>query len=254
LTRVESIALNRQFLSAEWRHLVMLNYEVDPGILRPLVPDGTELDAFHGTTFVSLVGFRFLRTRLLGIPVPFHRNFEEVNLRFYVRRNVGGEWRRGVVFVKEIVPKWALAAVARWVYNENYVACPMDSHVQLPDPARGISGVVEYRWGKYPARNVIRAEFTGSPSYPAPASQEEFITQHYWGYVVQRRGTVLEYGVQHPQWRVGRALTARLECDVESCYGRRFCHTLGREPASAFVAEGSSVAVFRGVPLPTEDQ
>ncbi len=238
--------MNRRFLSAEWRHLVMLNYEVDPGTLRSLVPAGTELDFWNGTTYLSLVGFRFLRTRLLGIPVPFHRNFEEVNLRFYVRRHVGGEWRRGVVFVKEVVPKWAIAAVARWVYNENYVACPMDSQVRLPDPARDPRGVVEYGWGKRPTRNAIRAEFAGPPGYPATGSQEEFITEHYWGYVPQRRGTVLEYGVQHPQWRVWRASAARLECDVEGCYGRRFCEALEREPHSAFVAEGSAVTVFRG--------
>jgi uncharacterized protein YqjF (DUF2071 family) len=242
--------MNRRFLSAEWRHLVMLNYEVDPGILRPLVPDRTELDAWNGTTFVSLVGFRFLRTRLLGIPIPFHRNFEEVNLRFYVRRHVGEEWRRGVVFVKEVVPKWAIAAVARWLYNENYAACPMDSQVRLPDPARGLVGIAEYGWGKPPARNAIRAEFAGAPSYPVAGSQEEFITEHYWGYVWQRRGTVLEYGVRHPPWRVWRAVAARLECDVESCYGRRFCEALGREPRSAFVAEGSAVTVFRGAPFP----
>src|SRR5262245_66643536 len=130
--------MNRRFLTAEWRYLVMQNYQIDPVALRPLAPAGTELDFWNGTTFVSLVGFRFLRTRLLGIPVPFHCNFEEVNLRFYVRRHVGAEWRRGVVFVKEVVPKWTIAAVARWLYNENYVASPMDSQVGLPDPSRGV--------------------------------------------------------------------------------------------------------------------
>jgi uncharacterized protein YqjF (DUF2071 family) len=242
----------KRFLTAEWRYLAMLNYEIDPDVLRPLVPEGTELDAWNGTTFVSLVGFRFLRTRLLGLPVPFHRNFEEVNLRFYVRRRVGGEWRRGVVFVKEVVPQWAIAAVARWVYNENYVACPMDSQVQLPDPARGLGGFVEYGWGRHPGRNALRVDFAGSPSYPVAGSHEEFIAEHYWGYVVQRRGTVLEYEVQHPPWRVWRATTARLECDVASCYGRPFGAALGQEPSSAFVAEGSAVTVFRGVPLPKQ--
>jgi uncharacterized protein YqjF (DUF2071 family) len=244
--------MSRQFVSAEWLHLVMLNYEIDPSVLRPLVPGGTQLDAWNGKTFVSLVGFRFLRTRVLGIPVPFHRNFEEVNLRFYVRRQVGGEWRRGVVFVKEIVPKWAIAAVARWLYNESYVACPMDSLIQLPEPSRGLGGIVEYGWGKRPARNVIRAEFTGSPTCPLAGSQEEFITEHYWGYALQRRGAVMEYGVQHPPWRVWRAATARLECDIESCYGRQFCDVLKAEPNSAFVAEGSAVTVCQGDQLPQQ--
>jgi uncharacterized protein YqjF (DUF2071 family) len=242
--------MKRRFLTAEWRDLVMLNYDIDPGILRPLVPAGTELDTWQGRTFVSLVGFRFLRTRLLGIPVPFHRDFEEVNLRFYVRRYVDGAVRRGVVFVQEIVPKWAIAAVARWVYNENYVACPMDSQLRLPDPSRGLDGFAEYRWRKGAAQHTLRAEFAGTPSYPVPGSLEEFIVEHYWGYVSQRDGAVLEYGVEHPPWRVWRATAAHVECDVESCYGRQFVEALGREPSSALVAEGSAVTVFWGHRLP----
>src|SRR5262249_1956516 len=134
----------------------------------------------------------------------------------------------------------------------NYVACPMDSQVQLPDLSRGLGGAVEYSWGKRPARNTIRAEFAGSPSYPVAGSREEFITEHYWGYVLQSCGSALEYAVQHPQWRVWRAQAARLECDVASCYGRQFCEALGREPSSAFVAEGSAVTVFRGDRLPKQ--
>src|ERR1700730_14672902 len=110
----------RTFLTAEWRNLAMLNYEVEPSLLSPFIPSGTEIDRWDDKTFVSLVGFRFLNTRVRGIPIPFHRNFEEVNLRFYVRRTVGDEVRRGVVFIKEIVPRWAIAAVARSVYNERY--------------------------------------------------------------------------------------------------------------------------------------
>ena len=138
--------MGRRFLSAAWRNLVMLNYEIDPTVLRPLIPKGTELDPWNGRYFVSVVGFLFLQTRVLGVPIPFHRNFEEVNLRFYVRRQARDGWRRGVVFVKEIVPRIAIAAVARWIYNENYVACPMSSSVRLPDEARGTPGWAEYRW------------------------------------------------------------------------------------------------------------
>src|SRR5262245_20887686 len=112
---------NRDFLTADWRYLVMINYEVDPEILHPYIPGGTELDQWQGRTFVSVVGFLFLRTRVLGLTIPFHHNFEEVNLRFYVRRRAIEGWRRGVVFIREIVPRWAIAAVAREFYNENYV-------------------------------------------------------------------------------------------------------------------------------------
>ena len=241
--------MKRRFLSAEWRHLAMLNYDVDPAILRPLVPGGTDLDSWNGKTFLSLVGFLFLRTRVLGIPIPFHRNFEEVNLRFYVRRRAPESWRRGVVFVKEFVPKAAIAAVARWVYNENYVACPMGSHVRMPDASSGVRGSVEYTWTSQSVRNALRVEFEGPPSLPEAGSEEEFITEHYWGYVRQRNGSALEYGVEHPPWR---ASSAHLACAVEVCYGRQYCAALEQQPSSAFLAEGSAVSVFRGERLPAQ--
>ncbi|HVS36534.1 MAG TPA: DUF2071 domain-containing protein [Gemmataceae bacterium] len=238
--------MKRRFLTAEWRHLLMLNYEIAPAALRPLAPPGTEIDSWNGRTFLSVVGFLFLNTRLLGLPVPFHRNFPEVNLRIYVRRDAADGRRRGVVFVKEIVPKWAVAAVARWVYNENYVAHPMQSHVQLPDAARGVGGRVEYGWTSGGRPNSLAADFAGEPALPAAGSEEEFITEHYWAYVKQRNGSALEYGVEHPPWRVWRASAARLDCDVEGNYGKDFAAALGRPPSSAFVAEGSPVAVFQG--------
>src|SRR5579871_3939716 len=123
----------------------MLNYEIDPELVRSRIPAGTEIDFWNGRTFVSLVGFRFLDTRVLGWRVPFHTNFDEVNLRFYVRHKSGGEWRRGVVFVKEIVPRTAIALVARWAYNEQYIALPMHSSIQLPAGSDS-SGSVRYGW------------------------------------------------------------------------------------------------------------
>ncbi len=242
--------MTRRFLTAEWRHLLMLNYEIDPSALRPLAPPGTEIDLWNGRTFLSVVGFLFLNTRVLGVPVPFHRNFEEINLRLYVRRQAADGQRRGVVFVKEIVPKWAIAAVARWVYNENYAARRMRSRVRLPDAAKGAGGRVEYGWTDGGRQNGLSAEFGGEPALAAKGSEEEFITEHYWGYVLQRNGSALEYGVEHPPWRVWRASAARLDCDVEDEYGREYLSALSRPPSSAFVAEGSPVAVFQGERLP----
>jgi uncharacterized protein YqjF (DUF2071 family) len=233
-----------------WRSLVMLNYEIDPSVLRPLIPKGAELDPWNGRHFASVVGFLFLNTRVLGVPVPFHRNFAEVNLRFYVRRRASDGWRRGVVFVKEIVPRIAIAAVARWVYNENYVACPMRSSVRLPEEVRGTPGSVEYSWTHNSRRNSVCAEFHGTPVYPGPGSEEEFITEHYWGYVPQRDGSSLEYRVEHPQWRVWRASWGKLDCDIKGFYGEQFYEALSQPPTSAFVAEGSNVAVLKGEEIP----
>jgi uncharacterized protein YqjF (DUF2071 family) len=132
------------FLSAEWHDLVMLNYEVSPRLLQAYVPRGTELDSFEGKTFVSLVGFRFLNTKLFGIlPIPFHTDFDEVNLRFYVRRDNAGTNKRGVVFIREIVPRRTIALVARLAYRENYIALPMNHEIVANSGS--VTAVYEWR-------------------------------------------------------------------------------------------------------------
>lgn len=237
------------FLKADWRHLVMLNYLIDPAILRPLVPAGTELDTWNGNSYVSVVGFLFLRTKVLGIPIPFHRNFEEVNLRFYVRHRGPEGWRRGVTFIKEIVPRGAIAWVARTLYNENYHAMPMRHRVDLRQDALYDGSVVEYGWRGKSGWNTIGATTSGNPTMLAPGSEEEFITEHYWGYAAQRNGSCVEYQVEHPSWRVWNVTSPRLDCNIPEIYGPDFTETLAGPPASAFVAEGSEIIVRKGVGL-----
>lgn len=233
----------RPFLTAEWRDLVMLNYEIDPSSLAPYVPVGTIVDQWEGRTFVSLVGFRFLDTRVLGLPIPGHRNFDEINLRFYVRAPDGDLPRRGVVFVCEIVPRLAVATVARVVYGEHYVARRMRSVVH---PPREGAGVAKYEWweGRWYG---IAAKFQGEPALPVPGSLEAFIAEHYWGYTARGRRTIA-YRVEHPAWRLWPA-RAMLGEAVGEYYGPPFDRVLRGAPHSAFVAEGSPVTVFRGTRL-----
>ena len=234
---------NGIFLRAEWRNLAMLNYEVAPGLLAGFVPAGTELDQWQGKTFVSLVGFRFLKTSVRGMAIPFHRNFDEVNLRFYVRRSEGAEIRRGVVFIREIVPRWAIATMARRLYNESYIALPMDHRAE----SRGGSGLsVEYAWRSRSGWNRMRLSADGEPAPAQEGSEEQFITEHYWGYTRQRDGGTVEYHVTHPQWRVWRCANAGFFGDGAAIYGADFGKVLARRPDSAFVAEGSAVRVFAG--------
>jgi uncharacterized protein YqjF (DUF2071 family) len=235
---------SRPFLTARWRYLAMLNYEVPPEILAPLVPAGTELDSWQGKTFASMVGFLFLDTRVRGIVIPGHRDFEEVNLRFYVRRKAEDGWRRGVVFVKEIVPRYAIASTARLFYGEKYVALPM-RHSITGDPTRG-GLYVMYGWRFQGRWNGIGAVVGGSPQEAAPGSEEEFITEHYWGYSSLRGGGCVEYQVEHPRWRVWKLLRPVLDCDVAALYGPQFAEPLAGEPSSAFLADGSEVAVYPG--------
>ena len=231
------------FLSAEWRDLLMLNYEVDPAILQKHVPIGTELDSFAGKTHVSLVGFRFCRTKLLGnIPIPFHTEFEEINLRFYVKRHEQNEIRRGVVFIAEIVPKRAVAYTARLFYNENYVRRPM-AHRILTDDSKI---EVEYSWGSGNEQCRLKAHASGTPSSPSEGSLQQFITEHYWGYSRQPDGRAVEYHVAHVPWRVWNATHADFSGNPGDLYGDELSRVLTEAPASAFIADGSPVEVFRG--------
>jgi hypothetical protein len=235
-----------RFLTAEWRYLAMLNYEIESGTLMPLVPKGTELDAWNGKTFVSMVGFLFLNTRVRGFAIPFHQNFEEINLRFYVRRKAEDGWRRGVVFVKEIVPRMAIALMARWLYNENYVALPTGNVIVRSAANSGNIETAKYYWQFRGQTHSIELATRGQPSHFVEGSAEEFVVQHHWGYTSQKDGGTIEYQVEHPPWRIWQAQSGRLSCDVEKLYGRRFVGALSAEPSSVFLAEGSEITVYKG--------
>ncbi len=189
-----------------------------------------------------MVGFLFLNTRVKGIPIPLHRNFEEVNLRFYVRTRREAGWERGVVFVKEIVPLPAVALTARWVYGENYIALPMRH--QIKNQGDGIQA--SYGWRFHGKWNLLSARAQGQAQPIVPGSTEEFITEHYWGYARQRDGGTVAYRVEHSRWQVWRAETCRLDCDAQSLYGPRFAESLAQPPVSAFIAVGSETKVMEG--------
>lgn len=236
---------DRRFLTAQWRNLVMANFVVDPAVLKSYVPTGTSLDSSGGTTYVSVVAFQFLRTKVFGIPIPFHRNFEEINLRFYVYREVAGELRKGVVFIRELVPRRAIAFLARVFYQEPYIQLPTRSKIDLP--ATDLQGRFSYQW-KFKGKLCELAADVGSVSrLPEPDSIEEFISERYWGYNKQSDGSTMEYKIKHPKWPIRHSNEVFLDCDVEGLYGTSFGKFLQNAPASVFTADGSDVIVYRGV-------
>lgn len=235
----------RVFLTAEWRHLVMLNYVVEPALLERYVPRGTELDKWNGNTYVSIVGFLFNKTRIKGVPIPFHSSFEELNLRFYVRRQAEDGWRRGVVFIRELVPKRMVAFVARSVYNEKYSYAPM-SH-EINRDANGQVTDLRFDWKYRGTPSHLSVALANAPQPLHDGSEEEFIAEHYWGYAAQRDGGTMEYRVAHPRWSVATATDVSFACDIETLYGPEFVTPLTREPSSAFYATGSAVEVYDGV-------
>ena len=216
----------------------MLNFVVDPKIVAPLVPPGTELDFENGETFLSVVGFLFLDTRLLGLPIPLHCDFEEVNLRFYVRKKSADTWRRGVVFVRELVPRRAIALVARAFYGEKYLALPMKHEIEHVDPKLK----VEYSWRRGRKWESLKMSASGEPQAIAAGSHAEFITEHYWGYTCVRAGCS-EYRVEHPRWKIWNANNFEFRGDTAALYGPQFVETLSAPPRSAFIAEGSPITI-----------
>ena len=216
----------------------MLNYRVDENILQPHVPAGTELDTHDGACYASVVAFQFVDTRVLGVPIPFHRDFTELNLRFYVRRTVSGQPRRGVVFIREVVPRRAIALIAHLIYNEPYVSLPMRSSVR--------SGTVRHEWRRNGRWEGLTATSAEGATIPRAGSHEEFITDHEWGYTRQRGGGTIEYQVQHDHWPVRRARDVRIDADFPGLYGSALGSAL-THPVTAFVVAGSPVTVGRPV-------
>lgn len=232
----------KPFLSAEWRSLVMLNWEVSESLLIPYLPRGVEFDRWGAKLYASIVAFRFLDTRVWGVPIPWHRDFEEVNLRFYVRREVAGEVRRGVVFVRELVPRFWVAALARALYNERYRAVQMSHEVVSTE--RGLRA--RYGWREGGLEHFACASAEGEPRLVPSDSREMFIAEHYWGYSRLRNGSTMEYRVEHPTWRLWTDCQVDLSPDLAQSYGAEWHEVFGRKPDFSFVSEGSPVTVFSG--------
>jgi hypothetical protein len=230
------------FLTAEWRDLAVLTYSIEPALLQPHLPQGLRLDQWEGQAIVSLVGFRFLDTQVLGFRVPFWGSFAEVNLRFYVCRDTAEGERRGVVFIKEIVPYYPVAAIARGLYNENYHSMPMSHEVT--------AGKAEYRWQFEGRENRLAVLAKGLPTLPDDDSLDTFIVDHHWGYSRSRKGACIEYEVDRLPWRTYPVAGFEVDVDVARLYGPEFAEALNRPPISVVLAEGSKVSVSFGRPVP----
>jgi len=237
----EKISIKRTFLDAQWRKLVMVNYAVDPAILKPYVPFNTEVDLWNGTCYVSLVGFMFVDTKMLKLRIPFHVNFEEINLRFYVKhRHTAGE-KRGVVFIKEIVPRAALTLVANLLYSEKYETMPTrHSWIQGEEHL-----TVSYGWKKGDWNN-LKVVADKNPIDLVVGSEEEFITEHFWGYTKINDKVTSEYEVAHPRWQLYPVKEYEVDVDFNKVYGSDFAFLKDETPMSVYLAEGSEIIVRQG--------
>jgi len=229
----------KAFLTAKWEYLVMLNYQIPAEILSPHLPKGTELDLFEGKALASVVGFLFNETKVFGVKWPYHTNFEEVNLRFYVKRFNGGRWKRGVAFISEIVPKHMISWIANALYNEHYSRMPMRHTAHYQNDFLQLN----YEWKNGQQWNNLKVKALNRPIDILPNSEAEFIFEHYWGYNQLNKNTLIEYGVEHPRWEIFPVTYYELHADIASLYGAEFVPYLSAEPHSIMLAKGSEVTI-----------
>jgi uncharacterized protein len=227
------------FLTARWEHLIMANYAVDPALLQAYLPVGTELDFYDGKTYVSLVGFMFIKSKIFGLPIPFFGTFEEVNLRFYVKRKVQGVYRRGVVFINETVPNKSVAWLANKLYKEHYIAIPTKHKWEIGS----VSKKIEYFWKLNNQWNHLKVDAQSEASPMVESGFEAFIFEHYYGYTRVSDTESLEYKIDHPSWLTNKVTAFDIQCDFKNMYGEAFAYLKDKNPDSVFLAEGSGISV-----------
>jgi uncharacterized protein YqjF (DUF2071 family) len=227
------------FLSARWENLIMANYEVESHVLTPYLPRGVELDFCNNKTYVSLVGFMFKQTRLFNLSIPFLGTFEEINLRFYVKRIEGDIIKRGVVFINETVPYKLVAWLANKLYKEHYIAIPTRNAIEITSHLNNIT----YEWRINKRWNHISVNAARQNEQMRRESIEEFIFEHYYGYTKINSRLSQEYRVNHARWQVNKVLDYSIDCDFTSMYGNDFSFLSTRQPDSVLFAVGSPVTI-----------
>lgn len=217
----------------------MANYAVNPKLLEPFLPKGVELDHFNDNSFVSLVGFMFKNTSIFNIPIPFLGTFEEINLRFYVKRKEGNNYKRGVVFINETVPYKPVAFIANKLYKEHYIAIPTKNEIIISDTTKKI----QYQWKAKNTWDHLSVNTLISSKSMLAESIEEFIFEHYYGYTKINDQLTQEYKVNHPRWLINEVIDYSIDCDFKAMYGNGFDFLKNETPHSVIVAEGSEVTV-----------
>jgi uncharacterized protein YqjF (DUF2071 family) len=231
--------MKTHFLRAEWNNLILANYIVPQEVLLPYLPAKTELALFQGNAYVSLVGLMFLNTRVLGLSIPLHTNFEEINLRFYIKYCDNGHWKNGVVFIKEIVSKKSISFIANFVYGENYSTMKM-KHYHIESPESFECG---YEWNDGEKWNKLSAVTNKKSNKIIPGSCESFFADHYWGYSKHSDVQTYEYHVEHDVWETLKVTAYSVDCDFEALYGEKFSFLNKQQPNSVLVTKGSEIKV-----------
>ena len=226
-------------MTARWENLIMANYAIDVAKLKEYLPSGVEIDLYQGKAFVSLVGFLFKNSRIFGMPIPLLGTFEEVNLRFYVKRKESNGYKRGVVFINETVPYKPVAWLANKLYKEHYISIPTKHRIENHQSHKE----VEFQWKTPSQWNKIEVEANILSEEMERGSFQEFIFEHYYGYTRLNDTTSQEYRIRHPRWKLNRVTKYDINCNFAEMYGPAFAELTYQEPKDVFIAEGSNVSI-----------
>lgn len=230
--------MSKTFLKASWENLIMANYEVAPALLMPYLPKGVELDFYQSKTYVSLVGFMFKNTSLFGTPIPLFGSFEEINLRFYVRKIEGNKIKKGVVFINETVPFKVVALLANKLFKEHYISIPTKHSIHI-----GENKNIQYEWKKNGKWNSISVSANIEKHSIEAETMELFIFERYFGFTKINNNLSQEYRINHAKWLTNKIIEAEVTCDFENMYGKSFSVLNNTAPSSIMLAEGSLITV-----------
>ncbi|BAO54491.1 YqjF family protein [Nonlabens marinus] len=225
------------FLTSTWSYLPFANYKVPPELLYPHLPKGTVLDLRGELADISLVGLRFERTRILNLPIPFHINFSEINLRFYVCQPDTG--KKGVVFIKEIVDKPMITFVANNLYHERYQTMPVRFELE---EKKGQKSHLKYQW-KPKTWQEFALTYEPEALSIVDGSEEQFILERYFGYSEYDKKTTFEYEVCHASWEHFKVTDFQIDVDFEQTYGPEFALLNSLRPDSVMMAQGSRISI-----------
>lgn len=228
-------------MTQSWRHITFLHWRVDPDVVRPLLPLGTEPDVFDGAAHVGLVAFRVTWVRMgTGPLLPFGNSFDEINVRTYA---VDGLGRRSVVFLSlDVSAPLAVLAARLGLRLPFFLA-------ELSVDTRG--NTVTYRCRRrWPGRDAPRSATSvrvGSV-LREPTELDRFLTAR-WGMHFSWCGHTVHLGNTHPSWSLHRAELLELTDELVAAAG---LPVLGTAPVSVRYASGTT-ARFGPVPTARRD-
>ncbi|WP_424494544.1 YqjF family protein [Salinimicrobium sp. GXAS 041] len=226
-------------LTAEWKNLVFANYTVPPQLIEKYLPAHTKPDFYNGKCYLSLVGFQFKNVKVANLKIPFNNDFEEINLRFYVKRFDGAKWRKGVIFISQIADKAALNTLANVLFQENYQKLVTKQHISEDDTS--INARYSWRFKDEWQHLEAKSGIVASPFQEN--SEEEFLMDRPWGYGKRNNEETNEYKVSHPDWPIFEVEEYSVKVDFSLLFGPEFNILSSATPKSVILAEGSTVSM-----------